>query len=96
VTTVEPITGLDNHQHVRYPVIVETPALRDDVQRSLADAGIQAPLIYDWPRIDGERFPDAKRLQDGILTLPTHPFVDSADRRTVVETIRSTVHSPAG
>lgn len=89
VDRVEAVDGLDDHQHVRYPIVVDSPALRRDVREALSAAGIQARRLYDWPKVDQRRYPGAARLQQGILTLPTHPYVTHDDRRTVVETVRS-------
>lgn len=88
VDRVRPVAGLTDHQHVRYPLLVDDPALRDEVAAALDDLGVEASPLYDWPSIDSERFPGAARLQREILTLPTHPYVDAADRRRIVRTIR--------
>jgi hypothetical protein len=93
VQHLSPIGGLSAVQHVRYPIVLRTAALRDRVREALAEAGIQATTLYDWPVIDAEEFPGAGRLQRGIPTLPTHPYVDDRDRRQVVETGRETVAS---
>lgn len=85
---LEPVDGLSNVQHVRFPILVETPTLRDRIQDALWEQGIQATTLYDWPEIDDETFPGAARLQRGILTLPTHPYVDARDRNQVVDTVR--------
>jgi dTDP-4-amino-4,6-dideoxygalactose transaminase len=88
---VTPIEGLSGVQYVRYPIRLRTSALRDAVQSALRDAGVQATTLYDWPVLDADTFPGAARLQQTILTLPTHPYVDDRDRRLIVHTIRSAI-----
>jgi dTDP-4-amino-4,6-dideoxygalactose transaminase len=96
VSRVEPYPGLSTLQHVRYPLLAETESLRDRIGAALGRAGIQTTKLYDWPPIDGERFPGAERLQRTILTLPTHPYVDDRDRRLVVDTVRDVASSGTG
>lgn len=84
-----PVDGFSHLQYVRFPLLVETPELRARIKAALNEAGIQATTLYDWPILEADEFPGAARLQDAILTLPTHPYVDARDRRTIVETIRS-------
>ena len=88
VDRVRPVAGLSDHQHVRYPLLVDDPAVRDEVAAALDELGVEASPLYDWPPIEPERFPGAARLQREILTLPTHPYVDAADRRRIARTIR--------
>lgn len=87
VATIEPIDGIGSHQHVRYPLLVASSDRRDRLLESLVDAGVQATTMYDWPPIDAANFPGAARLQDEIVTLPTHPYVDRADVERVVATV---------
>jgi dTDP-4-amino-4,6-dideoxygalactose transaminase len=88
VRHVRPVAGLSNHQHVRYPLLIESPELRDELRDALSEVGVEAVALYDWPPIDAETFPGAARLQRGIITLPTHPYVEEADRRLIVRTVR--------
>mgnify|MGYP000515994279 CR=1 FL=1 len=85
------VSGLENHQHVRYPLVAGSAELRDAVLDALDHVGVQATPLYDSPTIDPDRFPGAASLQGRLLTLPTHPYVDASDRRTVVETVRAVV-----
>lgn len=87
VRSVTPVGGLSKHQHVRYPIVVDTSQRRERVQSALSERGVQSTTLYDWPPIDAERFPGAARLQDGILTLPTHPYVTDADRHRIIQTV---------
>lgn len=88
VDRVRPVAGLTDHQHVRYPLLVDDPALRDEVAAALDEVGVDSSPLYDWPPIEPERFPGAARLQREILTLPTHPYVDADDRRRIARTVR--------
>lgn len=89
VSHVTPVDGLARLQYVRYPIRVDSETLRDRIKTSLADAGVQATTLYDWPVLDQESFPGAAALQRAILTLPTHPYVDDQDRQQVVTTVRT-------
>lgn len=88
VRHVRPVEGLSKHQHVRYPLVIDSLELRDELRDALSDVGVEAVALYDWPPIDAGTFPGAARLQRGIITLPTHPYVDEADRRLIVRTVR--------
>lgn len=88
ISHVEPVAGLSNHQWVRYPLLFDSGQLREEVRATLSDHGIEATLLYDWPPLDSTQFPGARRVQQRILTLPTHPYVDSADREHIVRLIR--------
>ncbi|QLD87129.1 DegT/DnrJ/EryC1/StrS family aminotransferase [Natronomonas halophila] len=85
---VRPVDGLSKHQHVRYPILVDGTERRAELERRFAEAGIGTAALYDWPPLDAEEFPGAARLQDEILTLPTHPYVDAADRQRIVGIVR--------
>ncbi|AWB28314.1 DegT/DnrJ/EryC1/StrS family aminotransferase [Halococcoides cellulosivorans] len=91
VQTIEPIDGLERHQHVRYPLLVASSDCRERLLAALADAGVQATTMYDYPAIDPDQFPGAARLQREILTLPTHPYVDQRDVASIVGTVRRVV-----
>lgn len=89
VRPVRAVAGLSNHQYVRYPLVVDSSGLRDDLRAALSDVGVETAALYDWPPIADEAFPGAARLQDGIITLPTHPYVDADDVRRIVRTVRA-------
>lgn len=91
VSHPDPIDGLENHQHVRFPLLARTETLRDQIRDTLISAGIQATTLYDWPVLDPETYPGASELQQTIVTLPTHPYVDERDRQTVIEIVRDVV-----
>lgn len=88
-----PVDGLSNIQYVRFPLLVDTPALRTRIKQALKRNGIHATSLYDWPGIDSDEYPGAAQLQEAILTLPTHPYVDARDREVIVETIRTVVRA---
>lgn len=90
---VRPVDGLSNLQYVRFPLLVDTPALRARIRQVLNGIGIQATSLYDWPVIDPDEYPGAAQIQDAILTLPTHPYVDARDRAVIVETIKAVVRA---
>jgi dTDP-4-amino-4,6-dideoxygalactose transaminase len=89
VGVVTPVDGLSEHQHVRFPLVAESEALRNDLCVALEDAGIGASKLYEWPPLATDRFPTASRLKRRTITLPTHPFVDEQDRRTAVRVVRA-------
>lgn len=89
VELVRPVDGLERHQHVRYPVVADSPSVRDEMLGALRAVGVHATRLYDWPAVAEDEFPGAARLQRGTLALPTHPYVSDEDRRTVVETVRA-------
>ena len=91
VSVLDPIPGLSKLQYVRLPLAAETEALRDRLVAALDGVGVQATTLYDWPVLDSETFPGAADLQRRILTLPTHPYVDEADRQLIVDTVRRVV-----
>lgn len=93
VRHLRPVEGLSKHQYVRYPLVIDSPELRDELVTALSDVGVETAPLYDWPPIDAAAFPGAARLQDGIITLPTHPYVDEADRKLICRTIRDVVSS---
>jgi perosamine synthetase len=89
IRQIRQVDGLSNHQFVRYPLVAASVELRDAIKEALRAAGIGSTILYDYPPIDGDRFPNAARLQNGVVTLPTHPYVSRQDRQITVETVRS-------
>ena len=88
IAPVSPVEGLSNHQHVRYPVLLDSVDARDELLARLREAGIGATRLYAGAAIDRESHPGAASLQRRMVTLPTHPYVDGRDRILVIETIR--------
>lgn len=93
ITHLDAIEGLTNHQFVRYPMLVESPDRRNALLAALEARGIQATAMYDWPKIDPDTFPGGARLQQQLITLPTHPYVDREDRQRTVQAVRDVVYS---
>lgn len=89
VRHLQPVAGLENHQYVRYPLVVDDTELRAEIRDALGAVGVETAALYDWPPLSADEFPGAAGLQEGIVTLPTHPYVDDADRRLIVDTVRS-------
>jgi perosamine synthetase len=87
VEHLRPVAGLSKHNFVRYPLLVDPPSLRERLRDALGAVGVQTSRLYDWPPVDADRFPGAARLQDAIVTLPTHPFVDDRDRQRIADTV---------
>ncbi|NHN43183.1 hypothetical protein G9C85_16315 [Halorubellus sp. JP-L1] len=92
VRGIQPIDGLEGHQWVRYPLVVSSNELRAEIKRTLAKHGVQAPLLYNWPKVRGREFPGARALQRRILPLPTHPFVDDDDVHRIVAIVHHVAH----
>jgi dTDP-4-amino-4,6-dideoxygalactose transaminase len=90
-----PVAGLENHQYVRYPLAVDDTELRAEISDALAAVGVETAALYDWPPLSADEFPGAAQLQDEIITLPTHPYVDAADRQLIVETVRDVATAAA-
>lgn len=88
VSQLHPIAGLSNHQHVRYPLVVAETDLRENIRTALTAVGVDTAVLYDWPPLSATTYPGASQLQDSILTLPTHPYVDTTDRQLIVETVK--------
>ncbi len=88
VRHLRPVEGLSKHQHVRYPLLVEDIERRKELKSALSKAGIGTAMMYDWPPLDDGKFPGAARVQNEILTLPTHPYVDEDDRQRIVRIVR--------
>ncbi|MGD8397049.1 MAG: DegT/DnrJ/EryC1/StrS family aminotransferase, partial [Candidatus Eiseniibacteriota bacterium] len=89
--------------YLRFPVLVEEAACRAPLIAALRARGIAAGPLYPRPlhRVDelaghgpdhGGRFPNAERLAECLLTLPTYPHVD--DR--VVGAVRQAAEAVLG
>ncbi|TQQ79342.1 hypothetical protein EGH24_11980 [Halonotius terrestris] len=96
VRQLQPVAGLSNHQHVRYPLVVDDIEIRAEIRDGLAAVGVETAVLYDWPPLSADEFPGAAQLQDEIVTLPTHPYVDAADRQLIVDTVRDIAVSVGG
>lgn len=80
---------------LRFPVLV-APEVRDRLVDTLAAQGATSMYRRILPQIDGippcvkeqGPFPNAQRLAQRLVTLPTHPFVTVADVDRVLEAVR--------
>lgn len=82
-----------------FPVVFESRSLRDAVCAALLEEGVYArkyfyPLITDFECYHGcegfetENLPVAKRLSDGVVTLPLYPELAEADMDLICRVIR--------
>ncbi len=85
--------------HAYFPVVFESRALRDAVCDALAESGVYArkyfyPLINDFecyrdlPGFDSALTPVAKKLADGVVTLPLYPDLAMEDVSLICRVIR--------
>jgi len=85
-----------------YPVVFDSRQTRDGVCKALLDEGVYArkyfyPLITDFECYRGRegfesaRTPVAKRISDGVVTLPLYPDLAMDDVRLICNVIRRTV-----
>ena len=81
--------GVSKIHFIRFPILVK-PELRHKVLGRLLDKGIEASPMYceHGMRINAEDFPGAKKVADGILTLPCHPGLNVMDLKKVPVVIR--------
>lgn len=89
VTLPEDQPGVQSN-YAYFPVVFESRQMRDAVCAALAQEGIYArkyfyPLIPDFecyrelPGFETDRLPMAKRLSDGVATLPMYPDLAEED-----------------
>lgn len=88
--------------YLRLPILVRDPARRRALVARLNEAGIGATMSYpksladldelrDATRGGASRFPGGRQVADGIVTLPTHPFVRPSDVRRTTSIVLSTL-----
>ncbi len=76
--------------YLRFPVLVKQKQLRPKIYENLEAEGLGASLSYPGPLgeipgfrkcliCESEQMPGAKFISERILTLPTHPLVESGD-----------------
>lgn len=89
--------------YVRMPLLAQDQQTRDTMIRRLDEAGIGATGSYPTaiaeipqlrPRLHPEDLdcPGARRVAEGMITLPTHPFLTEAHIRTMASVIRQNGH----
>lgn len=91
------------HNYAYFPVVFEGGrAMRDAVCDALAKEGVYArkyfyPLITDFecyrgrPGFDSARLPVARRVSDGVATLPIYPDLAQEDVSLISQTVRRTL-----
>jgi dTDP-4-amino-4,6-dideoxygalactose transaminase len=76
---------------------------RDDVAAGLKEAGIATAIYYplplhqqtayrDFPRANGGGLAQAERLAKSVLSLPMHPYLDTATQDRIIGKIRALVN----
>jgi perosamine synthetase len=78
--------------YLRFPVHVgrrqKTRILDDQRGKALGLSGMYPTSVARIPRLagrlDGQRFPEADRVAESLITLPTHPLVSDRDRAGIV------------
>ena len=85
-----------------FPVVFENRIVRDRVCDALAEEGVFArkyfyPLITDFecyrglPGFDSAATPVAKRISDGVVTLPMYPGLESENVKLISDVVRRVV-----
>jgi len=103
ISTVSPISGCAP-AYLRLPILCASAGARQSVLGALTAAGIGATASYpealaDVPELHehlANPFVDARggrSVATRIVTLPTHPFVTSADASRIVATVRKATSS---
>lgn len=105
ISLVQPPVGSEP-VYLRFPILVDTPALRDPLVQALNESGIGATGSYPRSIADIHHLAsystDLNAPASGssvaarIVTLPTHPFVSKADLQRTVDIISMMVRSHAG
>ena len=94
----KPQEGVSSN-YAYFPVVFDSRQTRDAVCAALADAGVYArkyfyPLITDFacyrdlPGFDTAKLPVAKRLSDGVVTLPMYPDLADEEIELICGVIR--------
>ena len=88
--------------YLRYPLVLKDNRLRDQVLTQLVRQGTGAALFYPTPlnelpgleEVLGDRnvYPNAKKLSDGLITLPVHSRVTPSHREKIIKLIKNSVY----
>ncbi len=92
--------------HLRFPVLLETAALRERAYRALRAAGIGASRLYPAPVTaipaltrnqprSGARFPRAEQLAERLLCLPTYPHIGEREVEVMTRTLAELLRTPS-
>jgi perosamine synthetase len=84
--------------YLRLPVIFKESQLREEIYRSLLQAGVGVSKMYVSSLnryhyladiVPDGHYPSAEQAADRILALPTHPLMEERDLQTIVRVFRS-------
>ncbi|NGM71238.1 DegT/DnrJ/EryC1/StrS family aminotransferase [Natronolimnobius sp. AArcel1] len=85
------------HVYHQYTVRTDSPAERDALAETLEAHDVDSAVYYDTPihrqpayesvSTAAASFPEAERAAETVLSLPVHPGLSDAERRTVVEAV---------
>jgi len=82
--------------YLRLPVIVDSREQRDRIYSLASQRGLGISLMYPTAineieeirvNFDGQVFPSATKIAEGLLTLPTHQSLSEKDKRGICELI---------
>lgn len=90
IELIEEIPGVQAVHYVRLPVLVGM-GKRGLLLGKLFDAGIEASPMYieHGMVVEKARYPGSYRVAHELLTLPCHPFVDSADVEKIIAVVKA-------
>lgn len=78
--------------YLRLPVLINNREIRDKILSLSNKNGLGVSAMYPSPineieeirsHFDGKKFPSAKRIADGLLTIPTHQFLSGKDKEKI-------------
>lgn len=84
--------------YLRFPLLMENRETRDQVYHRARNMGLGFSRMYPAPineideiktLFDGRKFPGAKRVADGILTIPTHYLMAERDKEAICTLLQS-------
>jgi perosamine synthetase len=85
------------HPYVRLPILVAVPQERERIHALSRKRGLGLSVAYPTPvneipeiraAFNGQRFPSARRVAEGLLTIPTHHLLSDADKSAISELCR--------
>jgi dTDP-4-amino-4,6-dideoxygalactose transaminase len=91
-------TGSDGVAHLRYPVVLADPAMKDSLLNERDGGAVGVSAMYPAsvgaiPQLQGRlgeyHFPRAERMARTLVTLPTHPLVTIADRERICAAVKA-------
>jgi len=85
--------------YLRLPILVQDPATRDGIYARSREHGLGLSLMYPTAvneieelktTFSGQVFPGAKKVAETLLTLPTHHFLNDANKKAICGLLTST------